>query len=1198
MNLHSLLSDFVKSRGRDILKSPLLCNIMDDELMFYPYEHRHYKMLFRLMVKKGYVNSVVALSTWNISTIESIRCQIANEYNGTADILYALQCLGHALGLLNSVEEPVDVSGAKSISQEITLGDKVVKYIAHGSTKCIGTMIPASMATAIHNHLNAIAKEEGSVAEFVMNELHINTQEELEAKLSGEQIDGVALAIKQMQDGKGFIIGDMTGVGKGRQVAACLYWAILQGTKPVFVTEKSTLFTDLYRDLKDIGCGHLRPFILNSDSEARILDSFGNIVYDKPKATEIEEFKATRSIPVGYDFLLLTYSQLSREADKNWKADCVKSSVKDSYLIMDESHNATGSDSNIGQFFREAVTLASGVCFASATFAKYPSSMPVYALKTAMGDANIPSAQLIEIIENGGPILQEVMSKALVESGSMIRRQRDMSAVERNMYSMSNPNEIDRMREKYNMLIDLIEEVHMFQKLFINNYLKEQDVKQIIKSSHKIGPKERFEPKESGIIYQPFSSRMTPLIRQLLFAIKTEEAIDATISELKQEHKPIVQISRTMESTQSQIMTVGESYDHVDFAQLLSAYLKSMFSFKVKGTFTTGSGKTLKKKVYRVEVEFDFRELESFFGGNYAEEEFNNLLDKIMTTDTTLPISPIDYFVQSLTKRGYRVGELTHRKMMYLYDDISNGVGSSGKYTFRNKVGKKRVASDFNAGNLDVLIGNRVMASGISLHNSPDFADQRPRTVITWEQQDSADRQTQFDGRADRTGQLTHCKFITLFSPIPAEHRFMMMNERKMRSLNANVEANQYSADSSCLDIINKYGSQVVNEYLSDNPDRKYLFEFNNSWYEKPDDYIVKEFMRGLALLNCEEQQNVMDEILKRYTELIKQLDEDGINDLKNKVMPLNASLLNSYQFYPGKKSSDSTFSQDAKLDEVEMNVLRKPLTSAQISMLMGKLSDGDDFQPIVDKYYSDRELVIRNKYTMLVKNTNSQIANLLKLPSSPMLAQKIEKLNERINKYNDSELIKAVKDEHDEICNILSWFRKGQSVGVPMSLEADSQIDNPRNIDYVSVGIFLGFKMTRKQATKSSIKAVFAVNDYRCKIELPLSDVDKLRTIREQTSLGILSSKLANTSLASWDSIVGNHTRTRGYIVTGNILLGIAMSKHFGNNIGDIKERRLAIDKGRGQLITYTDDKGGLHHGYLLPPIFRNGDQKLYLNA
>ena len=59
---------------------------------------------------------------------------------------------------------------------------------------------------------------------------------------------------------------------------------------------------------------------------------------------------------------------------------------QDNILIMDESHNSSGA-SNTGMFLQKVLAHTKGVVFLSATFAKRPDNMPVYAMKTAMMDS-------------------------------------------------------------------------------------------------------------------------------------------------------------------------------------------------------------------------------------------------------------------------------------------------------------------------------------------------------------------------------------------------------------------------------------------------------------------------------------------------------------------------------------------------------------------------------------------------------------------------------------------------------------------------------------------------------------------------------------------------------------------------------------------------------------------------------------------
>ena len=61
------------------------------------------------------------------------------------------------------------------------------------------------------------------------------------------------LAIQANKLGKGFIIGDDTGVGKGRAAAAMIVWAKKNGKIPIFVTVSKSMYTAMYEDLINIG---------------------------------------------------------------------------------------------------------------------------------------------------------------------------------------------------------------------------------------------------------------------------------------------------------------------------------------------------------------------------------------------------------------------------------------------------------------------------------------------------------------------------------------------------------------------------------------------------------------------------------------------------------------------------------------------------------------------------------------------------------------------------------------------------------------------------------------------------------------------------------------------------------------------------------------------------------------------------------
>ena len=158
-------------------------------------------------------------------------------------------------------------------------------------------------------------------------------------------------------------------------------------------------------------------------------------------------------LPKEYDYVLTTYKQFasgttdyengertSLKLNKGQRLDSpsrllgqerrdvVEALMGNGYLILDECHNASG-DSGIGHYFQHIVGKAKGVTFISATFAKRPDNMPIYAMRTAMSKAGMEASDLIEAIRTGGTTLQEIMSQTLTESGQMIRRERDMTGV-------------------------------------------------------------------------------------------------------------------------------------------------------------------------------------------------------------------------------------------------------------------------------------------------------------------------------------------------------------------------------------------------------------------------------------------------------------------------------------------------------------------------------------------------------------------------------------------------------------------------------------------------------------------------------------------------------------------------------------------------------------------------------------------------
>src|SRR6185312_4064800 len=285
----------------------------------------------------------------------------------------------------------------------------------------------------------------GDMDEFVRQRLKYRSKLDLCKALSAEQTDAVAMAIYNIEvRNQGMIIGDQTGIGKGRIAAAMIRYAVNQGVKPIFTTEKANLFSDLYRDLLAIGSSNLSPFIINGkESKTDIKDENGEIVYQALPLTEQKAVFDARKVPAKFNYVLGTYSQFNSAEKKPEKPYFLQAIADNNILIMDESHNASGSG-NTGEFLQRVIPETKGVVFLSATFAKRPDNMPIYAMKTCISEANMSKEELVEAITQGGVALQEIIASALVEEGQMLRRERSFEGVEVNYITMESKEQEHR----------------------------------------------------------------------------------------------------------------------------------------------------------------------------------------------------------------------------------------------------------------------------------------------------------------------------------------------------------------------------------------------------------------------------------------------------------------------------------------------------------------------------------------------------------------------------------------------------------------------------------------------------------------------------------------------------------------------------------------------------------------------------------
>ena len=1128
------------------------------------------------------------------------------------------------------IQQPLEP--AKKEEKKQTLTTEKVQYQPHSSAYSIGAVVPARQKEALDNVLNKL----GDADQYLVDNLGYNDKEDLYAHLAAEQIDAVALGLKQMEKGNGFIIGDQTGIGKGRQAAAIIRYAVKQGRIPISFTQKANLFSDTYRDLNDIGSPELRPFILASDSQGNIKVNYDEevkgldgktttvrkqkVVYKIPSKTETERvlkyIAENGKLPEGYDYILTTYSQIRNGLEEfkggKWKAkkkvtatdrngqmkrDAIRRIADNSIFILDESHDAAGEGSG-SAFIQEVLPKVKGVTFLSATYAKTPDAMKLYALKTDLGSKNKEEGEkgdaswkVLNAIKKGGAVFQEIMSQALTKSGQMIRRERDMTGVTIDWTPLTEDEvEIQAQRDKFDNIFGIFNDILNFQRTYVDAKLGQMsDDLAFIQGSADHTP----GTKDMGIGNVTFASKAYNVVQQALFSIKAEKVADYAIESLKNGEKPVIAVNNTM-GTMIKEYPMGVEMDMPDLNSTLMKGLEGILRYTEKNEMGDQVNSTL-----RVE------EL-----GEEAVARYNEIKQKIASVSSGLSISPIDVIKHRLEEAGYKVGELTGRDTEMVYNE--NGKVVQKRRTDKNK---NALADRFNNGDLDVLIINRSASAGISLHASSKFKDQRQRTMIFAQMQGNINDEIQIRGRIDRTGQVRRGKYVYLISAIPAEQRLMMMFKNKLKSLDANTTSSQKSKfnEVDVQDFTNKYGDEIVLQYMAQHPEyyNKLADPLGWGFMEYARDGLsigelksgmktnitspAYEVMKRLTLLPVKEQEVVLKDISDSYSQKIKQLNDMGMNDLEMTDMPLEAKTLKREVWKKGSDpDGDNAFADNTYIETVEMNVLKKPMKAEEVEAAQKKMLDGKDYET----WRKDKVAEIRAAQQAKIEDTKAKMAEqtekkVAKVEESTRLA--LERENAKIQKKLDkgeelkpgehvlteeeiktrvdtavddvkrrlskklSDAIENVNVKYDMFVNPLFAFDPNKTISVPN----DWYVEEASTSLYPEFGRIIGFKYDKNYNLGSS-SIVIATTDSRKRVEIPLNRPAVFERIQADSERFSKECRVVN--MDAWDRMIPKKDRTTGRIITGNML------------------EALADNSSIGHLISYTTDDGKVKQGILVP--------------
>ncbi len=793
--------------------------------------------------------------------------------------------------------------------------------------KSLGTVVPKRLVEYTSKALSKLNDAlGGDVGGYVANRLHMSVGELCDA-LAAEQIDGVALAMYNIEKrAQSVIIGDQTGIGKGRQAAAMIRYGLLSGYIPVFFTDRYTLFSDMYRDCKALGIKDARPLVVNSGAsvvdfdnvieeqepdtsdeiwspaeddsekfEAELMKRYQDqyeVVFRAPKKNILQEIFKKGDIPSeSYDYLMVTYSQLKDARRDMTRLDflrllCERNRV---LFIFDEAHKSSSVSAGKISVITQGINMIlsetpqTQCVFLSATFAKRPESLITFMRRTALA-ALATENTLEKALHGGGVPMQEYVSSCLAAEGQMIRREHSAIGLPTPVYTYLED--------------DLVVHGELFDKVmfFFREIVKLSSmVKTLVGHAQMNGLLLDFK-------CYPARAQLFYINKVLLLSLKAQKVAQTAIEEVKQGRSVVIGMSDTLECVLQDVVVNEDGTVRGD----ISALLLRLLDKTVRGTCAS--------PVFDIINETNDEDIPVLSSSADAVRDYYEYIQSCIKEEVFhLPMSPIDVIRQLITEesfiapdgecRNIRFEECTGRARQLEYlspegsDDYVNAVTKP-----RRKCPSNHIFNDFQNNRLDVILINACGAIGASAHavstmEVPENQVRQRKMLIVQNDLDvNIDLQKQ--GRINRTGQRMDLPplYEYIITAIPSEKRLNMMLRAKLRSLSANTAAwqDQDKDQADFSDISNKYGNEVATEYVSEHPELASVLDLKGQ-------VTAGRLLARIAMLSVAVQQDIVDDLMAAYTTLEAELRRINQWDLEREFRDFEAEFVREELFTTAK---------------------------------------------------------------------------------------------------------------------------------------------------------------------------------------------------------------------------------------------------------------------------------------------------------
>ena len=637
--------------------------------------------------------------------------------------------------------------------------------------------------------------------------------------------DGELLS-QPVQFRQGWMLGDGTGVGKGREVAAVILDNWLRGrTRALWLSQSDKLLEDTRRDWIALG---------------------GR----KEDVHPLSRIRQSDPIPHDHGILFTTYATLRSAARQNnpsrleqivaWLAEGEDDETRHAFqgvIVFDEAHamaNAAGTktergDSKPSQQGRAGLRLQNAlpnarILYVSATGA---TTVPGLAYATRLGlwgSDTTPFETRVEFVcamEAGGVAAMEVVARDLKALGLYQARALSYHGVQVDI--LEHPLS-DEQRRIYDSYADAFKIIHA-------------NIQEALKATGIVDGEETLNTRAKSAALSAFESAKQRFFGHLLTSMKCPTLIRSIESDIEHGHSSVVQLVSTGEALMERRIADIPASEWDDLSidltprEYVLDFLAHAFPIQLQEPFEDDDGNVMSRPV------FDSN------NNPVLCQEAVQRRDKLIQKLGSLPPVPaaLDQIMQHFGHEA--VAEITGRSRRILRINDAKGE----RLALRPRPASANLAetASFMDGSKRILVFSMAGGTGRSYHADISAENSQRRIHYLLEAGWRADQAIQGLGRTHRTHQACPPLFRPITTDVKGERRFIATIARRLDSLGAITRGQRNSQTA--------MGDDTALFKASDNLESPYaraaLRQFYGAlWTGKIDDWSVEQFQQATGL--------------------------------------------------------------------------------------------------------------------------------------------------------------------------------------------------------------------------------------------------------------------------------------------------------------------------------------------------------------